>query len=144
MGLLGLPGCKLTTTDRSHRPEVIHGDRTLRRSHCARLGSGAEAQPCPVGQPGHPLRPKNRRQRLEQVRDPTGSSDADAVDLEVAPGDPGAVHGNDRTDLDLGDAEDFVGLVSLPPDPPQPGDEQVAAVPQQPVPVELQPPPVLL
>ena len=35
-------------------------------------GGGAEPQPGPVGQPGHPLGPKHRRQRPQQVRHPAG------------------------------------------------------------------------
>ncbi len=39
------------------------------------------------------------------------------------------MHGDDRGDLDLGDAEDLVGLVGLPQGLAQGRDEQVAAVP---------------
>ena len=46
------------------------------------------------------------------------------------------MHGNDRGDLDVGDAEDFVGLVGLPADLAQGRDEQVAAVPEHPVRVD--------
>jgi hypothetical protein len=54
------------------------------------------------------------------------------------------VDGDDGGDLDVGDAQDLVGLVRLPANLAQGGDEQLAAVPQQPVGVQPQPPAVLL
>jgi hypothetical protein len=43
--------------------------------------------------------------------------------------------GDDGGDLDVGDAEDLVGLVGLPQGPAQGRDEQVPAVPDHPIPV---------
>ena len=54
------------------------------------------------------------------------------------------MHGHNGRDLDVGDAEDLVGLVGRPPDRAQGRDKQVAAVPEHPVGVEQQPAPVLL
>ena len=56
----------------------------------------------------------------------------------------GAVHGHDGEDLDVGDAENVIGLVGRPPQLAQGCDEEVAAVPQQPVGVQPEPPAVLL
>jgi hypothetical protein len=50
------------------------------------------------------------------------------------------VDGDDRGDIDIGDAEDLVGLVGLPPGRAQRRGEEVAAVPQQPARVQPQPP----
>jgi hypothetical protein len=47
-------------------------------------GGGAKAQSGPVGQPGHPLGPKDRRQRLKDVRDPAGRHDGDPVGIDAA------------------------------------------------------------
>ena len=52
--------------------------------------------------------------------------------------------GDDGGDLDVGDAEDLVGLVGLPPGLAQRGDEQVAAVPHHPVLIKMEPSSVLL
>jgi hypothetical protein len=54
------------------------------------------------------------------------------------------VHGHDADHLDVGDAEDLISLVGLPPHLPKARNEQVAAMPQQPMGVEPQPPPILL
>jgi hypothetical protein len=43
------------------------------------------------------------------------------------------VNGDHGSDLDVGDAEDLVGLVSLPQRLVQGRDQQVAAVPDHPV-----------
>jgi hypothetical protein len=81
---------------------------------CRRSGGGVEPPSGSVGQPGHPLGPKDGRQGLQQVGQPPGRDDGDAVGLQHAPGDAGAMHGDDRGNLDLGDAEDLVGLVGRP------------------------------
>jgi hypothetical protein len=47
------------------------------------------------------------------------------------------VDGDDGGNLDVGDAEDLVGLVGLPAGLAQSRDEQVAAVPEHPVAVQL-------
>src|SRR4029450_8578952 len=93
-----------------------------------RSGGGAEPQPGSVGQPDDSLGPKDRRQGLQQGGHPAGRDDRGPVGLDAAPGDAGPMHGDDRGDLDLGDAEDLVGLVGLPPDLAQGGEERVAAV----------------
>jgi hypothetical protein len=54
------------------------------------------------------------------------------------------VHGHDGDDLDVGHAENLIGLVGRPPQLAQGGDEEVAAVPQQPIGVQPEPPAVLL
>jgi hypothetical protein len=54
------------------------------------------------------------------------------------------VDGDHGGDLDVGDAEDLVGLVGLPPYFPERGDQQAPAMPQQPVGVEAEPSSVLL
>jgi hypothetical protein len=63
--------------------------------------------------------PKDARQGLQQVGHPSGWHDGDAVGLKSSPGDAGAVDGDDRGNLEVGDAEDLVGLVGLPSDPAQ-------------------------
>src|SRR3712207_5025450 len=45
-------------------------------------GGGAEPQPGPVGQPGHPLRPEDGRQRTQQVGQPPGQDDGDPLGPE--------------------------------------------------------------
>lgn len=72
-----------------------------------RSGGGTEPQPGSVGQPGDPLGPKPRRQRLQQVGHPPGRNDGDTLGPHQAPGDAGAVDSDDRADLDVGDAEDL-------------------------------------
>ena len=72
------------------------------------LGGGAESKAGPVGQPGHPLGPKHRRQRLQQVGYPPSGDDRYAIGIHAAPRNAAAVDGHDRGDLDLGDAEDLV------------------------------------
>jgi hypothetical protein len=48
--------------------------------------------------------------------------------------------GHDHGDLDVDGAEGLVGLVGLPPHLAEARDEQVTAVPRQPVGVQPQPP----
>lgn len=55
-----------------------------------------------------------RRQRLQQAGQPPGRNDGDAGGLQQAPRDAGAMHGGDRGDLDLGDAQGLVGLLRRP------------------------------
>jgi hypothetical protein len=98
--------------------------------------SSSEAQPGSVSQPGHPFGPKDRRQRPQQAGHPSSRDDGNPVAVDAAPGDAGAVDGNDREHPDLGDAEDLVGLVGLAQHPAQGGHQQVAAMPQQPVAVQ--------
>jgi|Tabmets5t2r1_1033131.scaffolds.fasta_scaffold14341_3 hypothetical protein len=64
--------------------------------------------------------------------------------FDLGPRGRGAVDGHDRGDLDLGHAEDLISLVGLPQHPAQGGQQQVAAMPDQPDGVDPQPPPVLL
>jgi hypothetical protein len=82
---------------------------------------------------GPPALAKNGRQRTQQVGQPPGRDNADPVGPQQAPGDAGAVNGDHGSDLDVGDAEDLVGLVSLPQRLVQGRDQQVAAVPDHPV-----------
>jgi hypothetical protein len=49
-------------------------------------GGGAEPQPGPVGQPGHPLGSKDRRQGLQQVGHVAGGRDDDAVGVQLPQG----------------------------------------------------------
>ena len=81
---------------------------------------------------------------LQQVGHPPDRDDGDPVSLEHAPGDGCAVDGDHHGDLDVGDAKDLVRLVGRPQHLAQGRDEQVAAMPDHPVGVQLQPPPILL
>jgi hypothetical protein len=65
----------------------------------------------------------------QQIGQPPGRDDGDPLGPQQAPGDAGALHGDDGGDLEIGDAEDLVGLVSLPQRRAQGRDEQVVAVP---------------
>jgi hypothetical protein len=60
---------------------------------------------------------------MEQVADPAGGNHSDPVGLQPPPGDAGAVDGDDGGDLDLGDAQDLVSQVRLPPNPAERGDQ---------------------
>jgi hypothetical protein len=98
-----------------------------------------------LGRPAsRPARGQGSAAGLQQFGHPPGRNDRRAIGMHVAPGDTSAMHGHDGRDLEVGDAEDLVGLVGRPPDLTQGGDEQVAAVPEHPVRVQPQPPPVLL
>ena len=79
-----------------------------------RSGGGVEPHPGPVGQPGYPLRPKDGRQRTQQVGQPPGWYDGAPLGPQQPPGDAGAMDGHDGGDLNVGDPEDLVGLVGLP------------------------------
>jgi hypothetical protein len=106
-----------------------------------------EADPGLIGQGGHLLGPQHRRELAKHGRQTPGRHDRHALCNYVAPGDLGTVNGHDRHHHHhhhVGIGQDLGSLIRLGRHRMQCGGEGMAAMPQPPDRVELQPTAVLL
>jgi hypothetical protein len=97
-----------------------------------------------VGQAGDPLGPKHRRELAKHAWQTPGRHDRHPAHDDLAPGDQGALDSHDWDDGRAWVRQDLGGLVGLKRHRAQCGSERIAALPQSPGWVELEPSSVLL
>jgi hypothetical protein len=110
---------------------------------CRLSGGGVESDPGLVGQLGDPFGPQHGREGEEHAWQALGRHNRDSIHEDLTPGDLGAMNGHDRPHDHARIRQDLDGLVGLPGHRPHGGGKGIAAMPQLPNRVQLQPASIL-